>query len=201
VIPNLGYGIVALTQESSIEGYATLNPQNIRDIVHAILAPAFSKALAARAAARFAGTYNQSQDTGLSADVVNTTGRANTTTYARLEVKEQILYLRELVVSGTSALEAMDRLRWTGSTGSRLWSSEQGVMLEPSEGAAEHVEFGSGAQIFRFIFPGLPICDWFDYDGWTDQRGWSLQKVVLVEKPDGEVELRYPPFDVVVSRG
>jgi hypothetical protein len=73
--------------------------------------------------------------------------------------------------------------------------------LEPSDGAAEHAEFGPGAQVFRFIFPGLPICDWFDYDGWTDERGWSLEKVVLVEKPDGGVELRYPPFDVVVSRG
>jgi CubicO group peptidase (beta-lactamase class C family) len=203
VIPNLGYGIVALTQESGLEEYATLSPQNIRDIAHAILAPAFSEALAARAAARFAGTYTMGQDTGLYTDVVNTAGRANNNapTYARVEVKDQILYLRELVVNGTSALEAMDRLSWTGNTGSRLWSSEHGAMLEPSDGAAEHAEFGPGAQVFRFIFPGLPICDWFDYDGWTDERGWSLEKVVLVEKPDGGVELRYPLFDVVVSRG
>jgi CubicO group peptidase (beta-lactamase class C family) len=216
LIPNLGYGIVVLTQQSStIEGYASLNPQNIRDIAHEILAPAFAKALAARAAARFAGTYALGQqDTGLYADVVNTTAtttgghRANTTTttttYARLEVKDQILYVRELVVNGTSALEALDRLGWSGNKGGpRLWSTEQGAMLVPSEGAAEHAEFGAGSQVFRAMFPGLSSCDWFDYDGLTDSRGWPLEKVVLVEEPDGggTVELRYPPFDVVVRRG
>jgi CubicO group peptidase (beta-lactamase class C family) len=204
-------------QSSTIEGYASLNPQNIRDIAHEILAPAFAKALAARAAARFAGTYALGQqDTGLYADVVNTTTtttttttggrRANTTattTYARLEVKDQILYMRELVVNGTSALEALDRLSWSGNKGGpRLWSTEQGAMLVPSEGAAEHAEFGTGSQVFRAMFPGLSSCDWFDYDGLTDSRGWPLEKVVLVERPDdGTVELRYPPFDVVVRRG
>jgi hypothetical protein len=166
--------------------------------VHDILAPAFSEALAARAVTRFAGTYTAGQDTGLFTDVVNATG-TNSTTYARLEVKDQILYLRELIVNGTSALEAMDRLSWTGDSGPQLFSSEQGVMMEPAEGAAEHAEFGEGAQIWRFIFPGLPTCDWFDYDGWQDSTGWSLSKLVLVET-EGKVELRYPPFDIVVSR-
>lgn len=34
---------------------------------------------------------------------------------------------------------------------------------------------------------------------YKDQNGWPLTKVVLVESETG-VELRYPPFDVVVTR-
>jgi hypothetical protein len=45
----------------------------------------------------------------------------------------------------------------------------------------------------------LKTCDWFDYDGYKDTRGWPLSKVVLIEK-EGSVELRYPPFDILVSR-
>ncbi|KAH3994760.1 hypothetical protein HBH98_164390 [Parastagonospora nodorum] len=198
VLPNLGYGIVVLTQEATIEGYTGLSPTAIRDIVHEILAPAFAEALAARSAERFAGMYTMGQDTGLLTDVVDTTA-VNTITYATLEVEDQILYLRSLVVNGTSALESIDRLGWNGDTGLRLLSTPQGAMLEPAEGAAENAEFGEGAQVWRLIFPGLKTCDWFDYDGYKDSKGWPLSKVVMIEK-DGKVELRYPPFDIVVSR-
>jgi CubicO group peptidase (beta-lactamase class C family) len=199
VIPNLGYGIVVLSQVSGLSDYESISPTNIRDIVHAILAPAFAEALAARTTQRFSGTYTMAKDTGLLADVVNATSTLNTTTYARLEVQDQILYLRELVVNGSSALEAVDRLSWVSDTGPRYFSTEQGVVLEPAEGTAENAEFGEGAQVWRFVFPGLKTCDWFDYDGYKDTRGWPLDKVVLVEK-EGEVELRYPPFDVVLSK-
>jgi CubicO group peptidase (beta-lactamase class C family) len=199
VIPNLGYGIVVLSQVSGLSDYESISPTNIRDIVHAILAPAFAEALAARTTQRFSGTYTMAKDTGLLADVVNATSTPNTTTYARLEVQDQILYLRELVVNGSSALEAVDRLSWVSDTGPRYFSTEQGVVLEPAEGTAENAEFGEGAQVWRFVFPGLETCDWFDYDGYKDTRGWPLDKVVLVEK-EGEVELRYPPFDVVLSK-
>jgi CubicO group peptidase (beta-lactamase class C family) len=199
VIPNLGYGIVVLSQVSGLSDYESISPTNIRDIVHAILAPAFAEALAARTTQRFSGTYTMAKDTGLLADVVNATSTPNTTTYARLEVQDQILYLRELVVNGSSALEAVDRLSWVSDTGPRYFSTEQGVGLEPAEGTAENAEFGEGAQVWRFVFPGLKTCDWFDYDGYKDTRGWPLDKVVLVEK-EGEVELRYPPFDVVLSK-
>lgn len=198
VIPYLGYGIVVLSQQSGIEGFGSISPTAIRDTVHSILAPSFAEALAARSAVRFAGTYTAGQDTGLLTDVVNATV-ANTTTYARLEVQDQILYLRDLVVNGTSALEAIDRLSWVGDTGPRYFSTAQGAVLEPAEGAAENAEFGEGAQVWRLIFPGLQTCDWFDYDGYKDTRGWPLSKVVLVEK-EGKVELRYPPFDIVVTR-
>jgi CubicO group peptidase (beta-lactamase class C family) len=198
-IPNLGYGIVVLTQEASVEGYTSLSPTGIRDIVHEILAPAFAEALAARSAERFAGTYTAGHDTGLLTDVVSTASTTNSSTYATLEIQDQILYLRSLIVNGTSALEAIDRLSWIGDTGPRLLSTEQGAMLEPAEGAAENAEFGEGAQVWRLTFPGLQTCDWFDYDGYQDSRGWPLTKVVLVEK-EGNVELRYPPFDIVVSR-
>jgi CubicO group peptidase (beta-lactamase class C family) len=199
VIPNLGYGIVVLSQVSGLSDYESISPTNIRDIVHAILAPAFAEALAARTTQRFSGTYTMAKDTGLLTDVVNVTSTPNTTTYARLEMQDQILYLRELVVNGSSALEAVDRLSWISDTGPRYFSTEQGVVLEPAEGTAENAEFGEGAQVWRFVFPGLETCDWFDYDGYKDTRGWPLDKVVLVEKK-GEVELRYPPFDVVLSK-
>jgi CubicO group peptidase (beta-lactamase class C family) len=199
VIPNLGYGLVILSQVSGLEGYESISPTTIRDIVHEILAPAFAEALAARTSERFAGIYTMGRDTGLLTDVVNTTVTNTTTTYARLEVQDQILYLRELVVNGSSALEAVDRLSWVSDTGPRYFSTDQGVVLEPAEGNAENAEFGEGAQVWRFVFPGLGTCDWFDYDGYKDTRGWPLDKVVLVEKLD-KVELRYPPFDVVVSK-
>jgi CubicO group peptidase (beta-lactamase class C family) len=198
VIPNLGYGIVVLSQVSGLADYESISPTTIRDVVHAILAPAFAEALAARTAERFAGTYTTGKDTGLLTDVVNATV-VNTTTYARLEVQDQIFYLRELVVNGSSALEAVDRLSWVNNTGPRYFSTDQGVVLEPAEGTAENAEFGEGASVWRFVFPGLETCDWFDYDGYKDTRGWPLDKVVLVETKD-KVELRYPPFDVVISK-
>jgi hypothetical protein len=198
VIPNLGYGIVVLSQASGLEEYQGIAPTAIRDTVHEILAPAFAEALAARMAERFAGSYNMGQDTGLLADQVSLNA-TNRTTYAVLEVEDQILYLRSLVVNGSSALEAVDRLSWTSDTGPRYFSTEQGVVLEPAEGAAENAEFGDGAQVWRLIFPGLETCDWFDFDGDKDIRGWPLSKVVLIEGKE-DVELRYPPFDVVVSR-
>lgn len=198
VIPNLGYGIVILTQSANLDDYVGLSTATRRATVHDILAPAFAEALAARSAERFAGTYTAGKDTGLLSDVVNST-TSNTTTYARLEVEDQILYIRELVVNGTNALEAIDRLSWVGDTGTRLLSTPQGAPMFPAEGAAENAEFGEGAQVWRFLFPGLATCDWFDFDGYADTKGWPLVKVVLVETEDG-VELRYPPFDIVVSR-
>lgn len=39
----------------------------------------------------------------------------------------------------------------------------------------------------------LMICSY------KDQNGWSLTKVVLIETKAG-VELRYPPFDIAVTR-
>lgn len=198
VIPNLGYGIVILTQSANLDDYVGLSTATLRVMVHDILAPAFAEALASRSADRYAGMYTAGKDTGILTDVVNAT-TSNTTTYARLEVKDQILYIRELVVNGTNALEAIDRLSWIGDTGRRLLSTTQGAPMFPAEGAAENAEFGDGAQVWRFLFPGLELCDWFDFDGYADTKGWPLVKVVLVEK-EGGVELRYPPFDIVVSR-
>lgn len=34
---------------------------------------------------------------------------------------------------------------------------------------------------------------------YTDQNGWPLSKVVLVER-EGRVELRYPPYDIILTR-
>ncbi|KAJ4373326.1 hypothetical protein N0V83_003620 [Neocucurbitaria cava] len=163
-IPNLGYGIVVLSQQSGLTDYVSISPTGIRDIVHDILAPAFAEALSARVAERFAGNYTQGQDTGLLSDQV-THNTSYFPTYAKLEVEDQILYLRDLVVNGTSALEAVDRLSWTEDAEPRYFSTPQGVVLEPSEGAGEAAEFGEGAQVWRMNFPGLETCDWFDFDG------------------------------------
>lgn len=199
VIPNLGYGLVVLSQESGLSNFTTTSPTELRDTVHAILAPAFSKALAARMTQRFAGTYDQAHDTGLTIDQVSTPA-PYTPTYAQLEVEDQILYLHQLVVNGTSALEAVDRLSWeTDDAGPRLFSTPRGVALEPAEGAGETAQFGPGAQVWRMIVPGLETCDWFDFDGYKDTEGWPLSKFVLVER-EGGVDLHYPPFDIVVSR-
>lgn len=198
VSPNLGYGLVVLSQESGLADYSSIAPADIRDAVHDILAPAFAEALASRMAGRFAGIYSVARDTGLITDEVPMQA-SNTSTYARLEVEDEILYLRELVVNGTSALEAVDKLSWTADAQPRYFSTPAGVVLEPAEGASETAEFGDGAQVWRMIFPGLETCDWFDFDGYQDMNGWPLSKFVLVERR-GVVDLHYPPFDVVVTR-
>ena len=203
VVPNLGFGLVVLAQASGMANYTSISQSQIHSEAHEILVPAFAEALSARMAERFAGSYSASRDSGITTDEVGQGRTGNTTTYARVEVEDQVLYLRELVVNGSSALEAVDRLGWTGDTGPRLFSTPQGVVLEPAEGAGERAEFGEGAQVFRMTFPGLEVCDYFDYDGYKGQNGWPLVKVVVLERErEGGmvVELHYPPFDVVMSR-
>ncbi|KAI4686825.1 hypothetical protein J4E81_008486 [Alternaria sp. BMP 2799] len=197
-IPNLGYGIIVLVQGSGLADYAGISTSTVRDTVHAILAPAFAEALSTRTKERFAGFYSAGEDTGLIADEVATT-LSNSPTYAKLEIQDQILYIRSLMVNGSSALEAIDRLSWTADAQPRYFSTPEGVVLEPAEGVGETDEFGPGAQVWRMIFPGLASCDWFDFDGYHDSNGWPVSKVVLIENEEG-VELHYPPFDITVSR-
>ncbi|KAF2845988.1 beta-lactamase/transpeptidase-like protein [Plenodomus tracheiphilus IPT5] len=198
VVPSLGYGIIILSQQSGLANSSSISPTQLRDSVHDILAPAFAEALAARMMERFAGMYDHAQDTGFTMDQVSTPA-PYTPTYAKVQVEDQILYLRELVINGTSALEAVDRLSWEVGTQPRYFSTPRGVVLEPAEGSGETAQFGPGAQVWRMIVPGLAECDWFDFDGYKDTDGWPLSKVVLVEREDG-VDLHYPPFDVVMTR-
>jgi hypothetical protein len=92
-----------LSQQSEIEGYESISPKAIHDVAHRIRTLAFAEASATRMAERFPGTYAAAIDTGLFADTVDTNA-TNTTICARLEVGDQILYLRGLVVNGSSAL-------------------------------------------------------------------------------------------------
>lgn len=164
VIPNLGYGIVVLSQHSGLTEYIRIVPTSVRDSVHEILMPAFAESLVGRMQDRFGGWYADGRDGGVITEEVEGTG-TNKTTYAKLEVKDQILYLRGLTVNGTSALEGLDRLGWDGNDGPRYWSTPEGVALTPAEGAGENDEFGPGAQVWRMMLPGLEVCDWFDFDG------------------------------------
>jgi hypothetical protein len=149
-IPNLGYGIIVLAQQSGLTDYMGISTSVTRETVHDILAPAFAEALSARTKERFAGFYNAGEDTGLSADEVATTF-SDSSTYADLEVQDQILYLRSLTVNGSSALEAIDRLSWTADAQPRYFSTSEGVVLEPAEGVGETEEFGPGAQVWRMV--------------------------------------------------
>jgi CubicO group peptidase (beta-lactamase class C family) len=198
-IPNLGYGIIVLAQQSGLAEYTGISTSMIRAAMHDILAPAFAEALSERTKERYAGFYNAGEDTGLITDQVGAALSNSSSTYADLVVQDQILYLRSLIVNGSSALEAIDRLSWTADAQPRYFSTPQGVVLEPAEGVGEANEFGPGAQVWRMIFPGLETCDWFDFDGYQDNNGWPVSKVVLLETNAG-VELHYPPFDIVVSR-
>lgn len=165
VVPNLGYGLVILSQTAGLQGYEMLYPGDMYSDLQDILIPAFAEALSAQVEDRFAGTYGSGHDTGLITQEVST-GSVNTTTYARLEVQDQVLYLRELVVNGSSALEAIDRVGWPGDTvADRYFSRPEGVVLEPAGGASEMAQFGEDAQIFRMALAGEATCDWLDYDG------------------------------------
>ncbi|CAI6340775.1 unnamed protein product [Periconia digitata] len=197
-VPNLGYGLAIITQESGEAAYERIYPSTVKAAAHNLLLPAFAEALAARTEARFAGTYAFARDGGDISDEVPSNS-TNTTSFARLVVEEQMLYIKEFVVNGTNALEALDRVGWTGETQPRWYSSPAGTVLVPAEGASETAEFGDGAQVWRFLIPGLETCDYFDWDGYKDQNGWPLTKFVLVEK-NGTVELHWPPFDVVMAR-
>ncbi|KAF2997992.1 hypothetical protein E8E13_006930 [Curvularia kusanoi] len=201
VVPNLGYGLVVLSQTAGLDGYDMVFPTSLYGQIHERLVPAFAEALVKDVQDEFAGTYGNAEDSAIFTDVVPGNGTNLTTTYARLEVQDQVLYMRELVVNGSSALEAIDRLSWVDSSvGSRYFSRPAGVVLEPAGGASEVAEFGDdGAQVFRMTGAGEELCNWYDYDGYKDQNGWPLTKVVLVRKKGG-VALHYPPFDIVVTR-
>jgi hypothetical protein len=164
LVPVLGYGVVVLSQMSGSVDYITISPSALKEEAHQYLMPAIAEALTSRMEKRFAGWYGDGEDGGLIADEVTTNG-TNSTTYAKVELEDQILYLRELVVNGTSALEGLDRLGWTDDYQGRYFSTTAGVALTPAEGAAENDEFGPGAQVWRMMIPGLEVCDWFDFDG------------------------------------
>ncbi|KAG8629768.1 hypothetical protein KVT40_001387 [Elsinoe batatas] len=199
VVPGLGYGIVVLTAEArpAGEGYVRLVPTSIRDAVHGILAPAVGRAVGEVMGQKYAGVYAGAEDTGLVSEEVEGVN-GNKTSYARVEVERGGLFLREMWVNGTNALEGLDRLSWTGESQGRFFSAEGGVGLNPAEGEGERAEFGEGASVWRMI-PELEECDWFDFDGYADVNGWPLSKIVIVER-DEEVEIRWPPFDVVMRR-
>ncbi|KAJ4355520.1 uncharacterized protein N0V89_003537 [Didymosphaeria variabile] len=164
LIPDLGYGLVILTQVSGSADYVSISPSALKAEFHQHLMPAFAEALTSQVEKRFAGWYGQGEDSGLIADVVKNNG-TNSTTYAKVELEGQILYLRELVVNGSSALEGLDRLSWTDDYQGRYFSTPAGVALTPAEGAAENEQFGPGTQVWRMMIPGLDVCDWFDFDG------------------------------------
>lgn len=205
VVPNLGYGLVILSQESGDANRTRITPTSVRDSVHEILIPAFETAIANLMAQRFAGNYTVAVDSGLFPDEVATTNLAadaGPQSYALIEVEGGNLFLRALIVNGTDALEGLDRLGWktNATSGSRFFSVKGvGSGLNPSEAAGDASQLGEGGSIWRTI-PSLDECDWFDFGGYTDQNGWPLSQVALVEKDWGGVELHYPPFDIVLMR-
>lgn len=198
-VPNLGYGIIILAQKSGLAHYKSIDPAAVQNDMHSILLPAFTKALSERVKDRYAGRYTV---VGKDADLISTDqvamGKNKIPTYAQLELQDQVLYLRNLVVSGTSVLEAIDRLFWTADAQPIMFSNPQGVVLEPAEGAAETAQFGTGAQVWRMSLQG-DQCNWQDFDGVQDNNGWPLTKIVTVADGD-RVELHYPPFNVVAAR-
>lgn len=164
VVPDLGYGVIVLSQMSGDANYARIVPTTLKDMAQEHLIPAFAEALTSHLGQHFGGWYGDGQDGGLIADEIKNNG-TNSTTYAKIELEEQILYLRDLVINGTSALEGLDRLGWTDTYQGRFFSTPAGVALTPADGAGATAEFGPGAQVFRMMGPGLSVCDWFDFDG------------------------------------
>lgn len=164
VVPDLGYGVIVLSQMSGSENYTRIYPTTLKEMAQNHLIPAFAEALTSRMKQRFAGWYGNGKDGGLTGDEINNSG-PNATTYAKIELEDQILYLRDLVINGTSALESLDRLSWTDTYQGRFFSTPAGVVLTPADGAGATEEFGPGAQVWRMMGPGLEVCDWFDFDG------------------------------------
>ena len=164
VVPDLGYGVIVLSQVSGSAKSIPISPSALKTMAQQHLLPAFAKALTSQVKQRFAGWYGDGKDGGVIADEVAKSG-TNFTTYAKIELEEQILYLRDLVVNGTSALESLDRLGWTDDYQGRFFSTRAGVVLTPADGASESAEFGPGAQVWEMMGPGLDVCDWFDFDG------------------------------------
>jgi CubicO group peptidase (beta-lactamase class C family) len=207
VLPNLGYGLVVLAQESGEPNKTRIYPSSIWDSVHEILIPAFETALSNIMARRFAGNYTVAIDSGLTPDEVATTNPAagadaGPQSYALIEVQGGSMFLRALMVNGTDALEGIDKLGWKANAteGGRFFGVKGvGSGLNPSEAAGDAAQLGEGVTIWRTI-PELDQCDWFDFGGYTDQNGWPVSQVALVEKDWGGVELHYPPFDIVLMR-
>ncbi|PVI01547.1 beta-lactamase/transpeptidase-like protein [Periconia macrospinosa] len=205
VVSTLGYGLAIITQESGDPAFTGLFPSTVKNAAHQVLLPAFAEALAERTRVRFAGNYTFARDGGVITDEVRNTTTNSTASFARLEVQDQMLYIKEFYVNGTNALEAIDRVGWAvnAETGPRWYSSAEGTVLVPSEGASETAAYegeGKSVQVWRFMIPGFENCDYFDWDGYKDQNGWPLTKIVLVELEGGGVELHWPPFDAVLAR-
>ncbi|KAK8232821.1 beta-lactamase/transpeptidase-like protein [Phyllosticta capitalensis] len=186
VQPNLGYGVVVLTAEGSRpkKGYKRLRPDNVLSDVHNILIPAFRKAYSEKLKEKYAGDYVVAP---------NTPGTAN----AKVEVQDDTLFLRELVVNNASALERVDQLAWTADSQERFFSTPDGVTLNPSEAVLDPKGEARG-QVMRMSIAGEK-CDWQDFDGYTDPNGWPPDKFFFVDG-DAGTELHYPPLDGVLVR-
>lgn len=61
------------------------------------------------------------------------------------------------------------------------------------------LSFLSGRQKQRTEPLPKTTADMLPYTRYTDQNGWPLSKIVLVET-EGGVELHYPPYDIVLTR-
>lgn len=153
VMPNLGYGLVILSQESGDPDRARISPTAVRDAVHEILIPAFETALDDVMRQRFAGNYTVALDSGLIPEEVAATTTTTTTSGldtspqsdALLEVEGGSLFVRALFVNGTDALEGIDKLGWAANDtdGPRFFSVPgAGSSLNPSEGVAEVSQLG-----------------------------------------------------------
>ncbi|KAK8225267.1 beta-lactamase/transpeptidase-like protein [Phyllosticta paracitricarpa] len=186
VQPNLGYGVVILTAEGSRprKDYTRLRPERILNDVHNILIQAFRKAYSEKLKEKYAGDWVVAP---------NTPGTAN----AKVELQNDILFLRELVVNNASALERVDQLSWTADSQERFFSTPDGVSLNPSEAVLGPKGEARG-QVMRMSIAS-ERCDWFDFDGYTDPNGWPPDKLFFVDGDNG-VELHYPPLDGVLVR-
>ncbi|KAK8160214.1 beta-lactamase/transpeptidase-like protein [Phyllosticta citribraziliensis] len=186
VQPNLGYGVVILTAEGSRpkKDYTRLRPEKVLNGAHEILIQAFRKAYSEKLKEKYAGDWVVAP---------NTPGSAN----AKVEVQNDILFLREMVVNNASALERVDQLSWTDESQERFFSSPDGVSLNPSEAVLDSKGEARG-QVMRMSIAS-ERCDWFDFDGYTDPNGWPPDKLFFVDGDNG-VELHYPPLDGVLVR-
>ncbi|KAF2089596.1 beta-lactamase/transpeptidase-like protein, partial [Saccharata proteae CBS 121410] len=181
IVPDLGYGIAVVSSEGAppSANYTHIQPLSVALAAHDLLIPAFRAAYSSMLGAEYAGNYTLAG--------ANSTTAAN---HALVELDGNILYLRNLVYNNVSALLRLDQTGWTDTDHAVFFSTPQGTGLIPSP-------IGDG-QSFRMMIEST-LCDYFDFDGYTDQNGWGLDRVKFVEGPDG-MELHYPPLNAVLVR-
>jgi len=212
LIPELGYGMVALVAIGSEQGdvekgaVKESNPNLLSNIVHDELVAPLREAYTSYLKEIYAGTYIQYSPAPSAATMAKPTQGKATISLDR----NGFLVLDSLVTSSNISLLAyLDSLNPSASntyaSGGKLWPSGIEGEFRVRGGRAPETTYGKRS-----------CREWFGFDEITTEDGWGVDKIVIRKYRDdpqkrldgsrsdvgsGTLELVYEPLDVVFRKG